>query len=60
MKKVTVRNEEGGYIIFEFILNDDNEVTVEHLDGRVDIVIPEKIAADTKAQTERLEKMFNE
>jgi len=58
MKFVTVK--EDGYTVFQFYLNDNMEVTVEHKDGRVDYVIPEKIDDDIKKQTERLERMFNE
>lgn len=58
MKHITVRDKEGGYKALDFYLNDDMEVTVEHEDGKVDVVIPEKVSADINAQTERLEKLF--
>jgi len=60
MKRVTVKDEANGYKIFEFFLNDDNEVTVEHLDGRVDIIVPERLCAEIEADTERLEAQAKE
>lgn len=58
MKLITVRDRVGGYVMYQFYINDDMEVTVEHQDGKVDVVVPERICADIKAQTERLEKLF--
>jgi hypothetical protein len=60
MKFVTVKDKEGGYNVFEFYLNDDMEITVEHQDGRVDIVVPERLCAEIQADKERLEAQAKE
>ena len=60
MKRVTVKDEANGYKIFEFFLNEENEVTVEHLDGRVDIIVPERLCAEVRAGRERLEAQAKE
>ena len=59
MKRITIRDEAGYCIIADLIINDDWRIKVEHEDGRIDLVTPERISDDVHAQTKMLEILLN-